>query len=85
MYYVRYRDKIYADIGRIKRQQRFFESNAWKDEKKSELSGSFLQLFRKYIIILKTDLGIKDIINIMKRFRDIDLGKVGVTDFAGRT
>jgi LCP family protein required for cell wall assembly len=82
MYYVRYRDKIYADIGRIKRQQRFLKVMLEK-MKKIGIVWKLPSIIQEIYHNIETDLGIKDIINIMKRFRDIDLAKVGVTTLPG--
>ncbi|MCK9475772.1 MAG: LCP family protein [Candidatus Muirbacterium halophilum] len=82
MYYVRYRDKIYADIGRIKRQQKFLKV-MFEKMKKIGIVWKLPSIIQEIYYNMDTDLGIKDIINIMKRFRDIDLGKVGVTTLPG--
>ncbi|MFA5479951.1 MAG: LCP family protein [Candidatus Muiribacteriota bacterium] len=83
MYYVRFRDKISADIGRIGRQQKFIKQVMEKTKEIGliwKLPSIIQELYRN----IKTDLGIKDILNVVKRFRDFDFSQVKVDMLPGQ-
>ncbi|PLX15347.1 MAG: hypothetical protein C0601_13280 [Candidatus Muiribacterium halophilum] len=82
MYYVRYRDKIYADIGRIKRQQKFIKEILRKI-KDIGIIWKIPSIIQEIYKNINTDLGIKDVMSIVKRFRDFDIKNVQVDTLPG--
>ncbi|MFW5782285.1 MAG: LCP family protein [Candidatus Muiribacteriaceae bacterium] len=82
MYYVRYRDKVYADIGRIKRQQKFIKEMLSKMKSVGivwKLPDIIQEIYRN----IETDMGIKQILSLIRRFRDFDLSEVKVDTLPG--
>lgn len=71
MEYVRFREKLFADLGRIKRQQKFLEALTSKF-KDPEIIWKLPAIIREIRNNVKTDLSYETILKLANRFRNID-------------
>jgi len=82
MYYVRYRRYADGDIGRIKKQQKFIKA-VLKKIKDFGIVWKVPSIIQEIYRNIKTDLGIKDLISIVNRFREFDIKNVEVDTLPG--
>ncbi|MGM0607146.1 MAG: LCP family protein [Candidatus Muiribacteriota bacterium] len=82
MHYVRYRDRIYADIGRIERQQKFIKKVLNK-AKEIGIIWKIPAIIQELYQNIETDMGISELLNIGKRFRAFDFSEVKIDMLPG--
>ncbi|MDD5089479.1 MAG: LCP family protein [Candidatus Wallbacteria bacterium] len=71
MQYVRFREKLFADIGRIQRQQKFLEAISGKF-KEVDILWKLPALIREVRNNVKTDLSYEDILKTVNQYSDFD-------------
>ena len=82
MYYVRYRRYVDGDIGRIKKQQKFIKA-ILKKIKDFGIIWKIPSIIQEIYKNIKTDLGIKDLMSVVNRFREFDINNVEVDTLPG--
>lgn len=83
MQYVRYRDKILADLGRIKRQQKFLKAITDK-LKNIDVLWKLPAILREVRNNIKTDLSYEDIMTLVKRFNYFRNSKLKMWTLPGK-
>ncbi len=82
--FVRYRDDITADLGRINRQQEFI-NQAINQFLSPELLIKFPTLIGQFQSSVKTDMSVKDLANLAKLVKDIDRSNIKTATIPGTT